>query len=290
MISKVVVYKIENIRVKQASPSDQCASESEVMSNGSKNFVFTSPEYPGSNQEIQCREISSKFYTNQMLQSLPFLKSCKLLKKQPKGILESPKTKDKSPKPSKRDTSGRTDIHNRRILRMIKKLYTYLFLYHNDKLRNKRFINIPLAVTLAELKKFAAVYIPGACFGDMAEFLFQFFNFNSSDSKPNSVAAQTGADAFNCTHTYTVAKFEALMSSELFRMMIISFMKLRNATPDSVISMRDSQKWEKQYEVSPAKFDDILTNCLYSNLGPKVGRTLEKVYAKCVSFRVGHIA
>ncbi|CAI2368120.1 unnamed protein product [Moneuplotes crassus] len=289
LIAKVVLYKIENVKKIQGTEEQAGKEENKEGAQGLKKFVFkTGDGSKSESQEVECRMVSRKFYSNKMLESLPCLK---LNQEEIQSIGRKPKERGsraamKSEKPS--INAERPDIQNRKILRLVKKFYNQLFLFHNDKLKNQRLINISSDVILAELKKIASVYMPDANIQKMSEFLFKFLNSHCSDNCQLSTDASiAGEEAFNCTHNYKIPKFKALVHYQYFRMLITCFMRLRNTSYKKVVEMKKSIRWENQYDFSEEKFNKILSKCLHCELSKDMEKRLHQLYAQCVTYGVG---
>ncbi|CAI2376931.1 unnamed protein product [Moneuplotes crassus] len=183
--------------------------------------------------------------------------------------------------------SSRPDIENRKVLRLVKKLFNQLFLYHNDKLKNKRLTNVCSSKTLDALKLLALVYMPETPSKEMGEFLFKFLNIHSSDiCHLESEAAQDGLKAFECTHKYNRWNFKLLIKSKYFRHIIVSYMKLRDTPLSCVSSLHQGWTWPHQFHSDVEKLKRVLSGSLYQKASPLVENSLTDIYQNCKQFKV----
>ncbi|CAI2384429.1 unnamed protein product [Moneuplotes crassus] len=171
------------------------------------------------------------------------------------------------------------DIPNREMLRLIKKFFNELFLFHNDKVRNRRLITVHSSVTLEALRQLVRVYMPDVSAEFMAEFLFKFLNIHSKDScQLESDAAEQGFRVFQCSHSYKRQEFICLPECEYFRHLIISYMNIKNTPLLSVLSLRLDYVWENQFHTSEAKLAKILNKSLYKKEEALVEESLQCTY------------
>ncbi|CAI2375820.1 unnamed protein product [Moneuplotes crassus] len=173
------------------------------------------------------------------------------------------------------------------MLRILRKFYNNLFLYHNDKLKNKRLSSVHSGVILDALVNLAKVYLPEVSPEPMAEFLFKFLSLHFKDSCDlESEAAQQGQNAFNCTYHYRTKYFKTLFESEYFRCLVKSFISLRSASVSSVSGLRLEWDWENHHNSSKKKLEKILSECLYKAFPVLVEDCLNQTYRKCKQLEV----
>ncbi|CAI2374850.1 unnamed protein product [Moneuplotes crassus] len=180
----------------------------------------------------------------------------------------------------------RPDIPNRKMLRLVKKFFNELFLFHNDKLRNRRLTMVHSSVTLEALRQLVRVYMPDVSAESMAEFLFKFLNIHSKDScQLESDAAGQGFRVYQCSYNYRRQEFIRLPECEYFRHLIISYMILKNTPLSSVCSFRLDYVWENQFHTSEAKLTKILNKSLYKKEEVLVEESLQRTYEECTQPR-----
>ncbi|CAI2373011.1 unnamed protein product [Moneuplotes crassus] len=200
----------------------------------------------------------------------------------PTEVLDETK---RSPLCSMKNT--RPDIENRKVLRLVKKFFYQLFLYHNDKLQNRRFTNVPSGETLQALEQFSTVYLSQTPTESMAEFLFKFLNLNSSDAcQLDSQAAKDGRKGFECSHRYRSLNFQRLCKSEHFRYLVTCFIELRNTPMPSVVVLHKGWAWENQYHIGVKKLEMVLSRLLYKELSESIENSLNKVYQHCMKMPI----
>ncbi|CAI2375709.1 unnamed protein product [Moneuplotes crassus] len=181
----------------------------------------------------------------------------------------------------------RPDIQHRKMLRILRKFYNGLFLYHNDKLKNKRLTSVHSEVILDALIHLAKVYLPEVPPESMAEFLFKFLSLHSKDSCDlESEAAQQGQNAFNCTYYYRKKYFKVLFESEYFRCLVKSFISLRSTPVSSMSGLRLEWNCENHHNSSKKKLEKILSECLYKTFPALVEDCLNQTYQKCEQLEV----
>ncbi|CAI2384445.1 unnamed protein product [Moneuplotes crassus] len=183
--------------------------------------------------------------------------------KTPTPIISNTCSSPKTPRP---------DIENRKILRVIRKLYSELLFYHNDKLKNKRFTNIKYSVLLEALTDMCSIYMPEVPAEEMGQFMFMFLNIHSQDKCTiKTKAARAGKKAFECSHKYKSSKFEALLDFMHFRLLITSFWKLKDTSLEDLLVMKSQISWPNQYNFSREKYTKLIKKCL----DPKILKSLE---------------
>ncbi|CAI2383777.1 unnamed protein product [Moneuplotes crassus] len=184
----------------------------------------------------------------------------------------------------KTEGSLRPDIENRKALRIVKKFFHQLFLYHNDKLKNKRFTKVSSSEILEALEQLVSVYIPQTHSKEMAECLFHFLNFHSSDaSQLESEAALAGMKLYECTHKYTRYLFNRLPQSVYVKHLITSYTTLKCTPLPSILSLHHSQTWPHQYHKNPKNLHKILTHLLYQKIPPPIQASLTRLHDLCLS-------
>ncbi|CAI2374419.1 unnamed protein product [Moneuplotes crassus] len=180
----------------------------------------------------------------------------------------------------------RPDISNRKMLRLVKKFFNELFLFHNDKLRNRRLTTVHSSVTLEALRQLVRVYMPDVSAEFMAEFLFNFLNIHSKDScQLESDAAEQGFRVYQCSYNYRRQEFILLPECEYFRYLIISYINLKNTSLSSLLSLRLDYVWENQFHTSEAKLVKILSKSLYKKGEALVEESLQRTYEECYQTR-----